>query len=84
MASNPAQKCQSLRLAQNILTFNNSVIYSLLGGEDDIKLFVSVLEAFRPAFDPPVPVQHVQDAILCVSGVMVKGTAVLCVAYVYM
>ena len=51
-----------------MLTFNNSIIYPLLCGKDNVKMFVSVLEALRFRFDSAVPVQHVQYAILCVSG----------------
>ena len=55
-------------LHESMLTFNNSIIYPLLSGKDNIKMFFSVLEALGFGFDPPVSVQHVQYAVLCVSS----------------
>ena len=49
-------------------TFYNTVVYSLLDSEDDVKLLVSVLKTLRLALDPTVSVQHVQNTILCVAG----------------
>lgn len=52
-----------------LLTLDNLVVDSLLHSEDDIKLVVAALKAFRGGLDPPVPIQHVQDAILRVPTV---------------
>lgn len=49
------------------LTFYHLVIDSLFTGDDQVKLVLAVLESLRFRFDALVAVQHVQDAILCVS-----------------
>lgn len=49
------------------LTFYHLVIHSFFTGDDQVKLILAVLEALWFWFDAFVAVQHVQDAILCVS-----------------
>ena len=57
----------------NALTFNDSIIDPLFGCENHVKVFFSLLKPLRLGFDPPIPVQHVQYAILCVSDICGQG-----------
>lgn len=50
------------------LTFHHLVVHSLLAGEDQVEQVFAVLEPLWPGLDPLIPVQHVQDAVLCVAG----------------
>lgn len=52
------------------LTLYNLIVNSLLTGDDDVKLFFACLEPLWHWLDPSIPVQHVQDPILCVSCVI--------------
>lgn len=49
------------------LTLQNLVIDSLFTCDDQVKLLLAALKALWLWFDALVAVQHVQDAILCVS-----------------
>lgn len=44
------------------------VVHSLLTGDDKVESVLAVLKSLWLGFDALVSVQHVQDAILCVSG----------------
>ena len=48
-------------------TFYHLVVDSLLTRDHDVELLGAVLESLRLGFDAPVSVQHVQDAVLCIS-----------------
>lgn len=49
------------------LTLQHLVIHSLLTGDHQVKLVLTVLETFRSCLDALVALQHVQDAVLCIS-----------------
>lgn len=49
------------------LTLQHLVIDSLFAGDDQVKLILAVLKALWLQFDALVAVQHVQNAVLCVS-----------------
>lgn len=49
------------------LTLQHLVIDPLLTGDDQVELVLAVLKALWFWFDALVAVQHVQDAVLCVS-----------------
>lgn len=49
------------------LTLQHLVVDSLFTGDDEVKSVLAVLKALRLGFNSLIAVQHVQDAILCVS-----------------
>lgn len=49
------------------LTLYHLVIDSLFAGDDQVKPILAVLKALRLCFNAFVAVQHVQNAVLCVS-----------------
>lgn len=55
------------------LTLQHLVVDPLFTGDDQVKSVLAVLKALGLGFNSLIAVQHVQDAILCVSeGVKVK------------
>lgn len=53
--------------ASSCLTLQHLVVDSLFTGDDQVKSVLAVLKALRLGFNSLIAVQHVQDAILCVS-----------------
>lgn len=53
-------------LFTGVQIFQDLVIHSLLTGDDQIKLLFTALEPLRPGLDALVPLQHVQNTVLCV------------------
>lgn len=49
------------------LTLQHLVVDSLFTGDDEVKSVLAALKALRLGFNSLIAVQHVQDAILCVS-----------------
>lgn len=49
------------------LTLHHLVIDSLFTGDDQVEPVLAVLKALRLCFNAFVAVQHVQNAVLCVS-----------------
>lgn len=58
---------ETIYFSAQVLTLQHLIIDSLFTGDDQVKLVLAELEALWLCFDALVPVQHVQDAILCVS-----------------
>lgn len=57
------------------LTLQHLVVDSLFTGDDEVKSVLAVLKALWLGFNSLIAVQHVQDAILCVSeGGLGQGT----------
>lgn len=49
------------------LTLQHLVVHSLLAGDDQVELVLTVLKTLRSRLDALIALQHVQDAILCIS-----------------
>lgn len=46
-----------------MLTFHHLVVDSLLAGEDYIEFVVATLQALRCRLQPPISIEHMQDAV---------------------
>merc|ERR1719391_941724 len=74
--------------APSFQVLQHLVKHPLFRSENNIKSLVGILEPLRCWLDCPVPVQHVQDPILLVQGLVLAGQispdlAVACAKLVY-